>query len=556
LSITVEGAIDAMIDQAMVRASGLKVVSPSRAIARAALRRKGYDMAVGTLAHVMGGAPRRAALEEWEAQNAGAMTSLEGIQRILAGPPPRKKPTRATPSLRPPKMTRLAALKQAMHMRHLSARRPPPEWRARLAKARVKDKFAAKLQDERERRARRARQIRLFHTARRALHRELGGKDRSRCEIPPGTLLDHRKEAAGREGSVDRLEEALGERPPMLPGEDPEVLNGAISVEEVLRVVDRLHVGVAPGDDEADVAFLKRIAKERGKDSLLLKEMAARFSELLAGKPVPEDWKLSAAVLLLKPGADVARPQSWRHVVLANTFSRIYASVLGSRLGGWMQNGRYAESQLGYLGDPVDHAWKMVEMLRLKNAFGSADRATNDRILEHYDVPAQFREAVLRLYADPAMYFRGVSDREDASGWVRLERGLRQGCPLSPFLFDCLINPLLLRLEKEGGEDGPGFRWPHGDRTSVLAFADDLAIIGRTVEEAEQLLRVCEDYFRVVGLEINPEKSMSGSRRRLPMHDGGSLLQVPRIPAEPRAGLGADHQEGEGEVRVPPQGHR
>jgi hypothetical protein len=62
-------------------------------------------------------------------------------------------------------------------------------------------------------------------------------------------------------------------------------------------------------------------------------------------------------------------------------------------------------------------------------------------------------------------------------------RGVRQGDPLSPLLFNLVLDPVLRSLDEH--EEGSPFG---SQRLKVLAFADDLVLVARTVEEAQSLL--------------------------------------------------------------------
>lgn len=96
------------------------------------------------------------------------------------------------------------------------------------------------------------------------------------------------------------------------------------------------------------------------------------------------------------------------------------------------------------------------------------------------------------------------------------ERGLRQGDPLSPYLFICVVEAFiasLARAETVGHILGVRVA-PTAPSVSTLCFADDTMIFCRaTVGEAERLRQLLDTYAKASGQVINFEKSsMSFSR--------------------------------------------
>ncbi|RVW66276.1 putative ribonuclease H protein [Vitis vinifera] len=97
-----------------------------------------------------------------------------------------------------------------------------------------------------------------------------------------------------------------------------------------------------------------------------------------------------------------------------------------------------------------------------------------------------------------------------AKGWVKASRGLRQGDPLSPFLFTLVVDVLsrmLLRAEERNMLEG--FRVGRNrTRVSHLQFADDTIFFSNTREEDLQTLKsLLLAFGHISGLKVNLDKS-------------------------------------------------
>ena len=100
----------------------------------------------------------------------------------------------------------------------------------------------------------------------------------------------------------------------------------------------------------------------------------------------------------------------------------------------------------------------------------------------------------------------------NAKGWVKASRGLRQGDPLSPFLFTLMadvLSRLMIRAEETGISEG---FFVGRDRTRVflLQFADNTIFFSKASMEHLQNLKIILLVFgQVSDLKINLEKSIS-----------------------------------------------
>ena len=98
----------------------------------------------------------------------------------------------------------------------------------------------------------------------------------------------------------------------------------------------------------------------------------------------------------------------------------------------------------------------------------------------------------------------------NAKGWVKASRGLRQGDPLSPFLFTLVadvLSRILLRAEERNLLEG--FKVGRNrTRVSHLQFADDTIFFSNTREKELQTLKSLLLVFgHISGLNVNLDKS-------------------------------------------------
>jgi hypothetical protein len=120
--------------------------------------------------------------------------------------------------------------------------------------------------------------------------------------------------------------------------------------------------------------------------------------------------------------------------------------------------------------------------------------------LERLGIPASLRNYIANSY-------RQLKTRIEYKGLttdVILNRGVKQGDPLSPYIFNAIMNPLLETLEQLGGYSIDG-----AHTITALAFADDLILVADDHNTAQDLLTLTERYFKQLGMTIAAQKYSS-----------------------------------------------
>lgn len=90
------------------------------------------------------------------------------------------------------------------------------------------------------------------------------------------------------------------------------------------------------------------------------------------------------------------------------------------------------------------------------------------------------------------------------SGFFKPQRGVRQGCPLSPTLFILVAEVLAVLIRTNPKIKGIPI---NGQERKISQFADDLTCFVRDANSLTELLRVLDSFATLSGLRINKDKS-------------------------------------------------
>lgn len=115
-------------------------------------------------------------------------------------------------------------------------------------------------------------------------------------------------------------------------------------------------------------------------------------------------------------------------------------------------------------------------------------------------------------------YLRAIYDSSetviDHAGWcsarIHPTCGVKQGDPLSPILFNLVIDAMLKQIPKEIGAE------MEGSIINVLAFADDLVLMASTEKGLQTLMDNTAEFLKNCGLEINQGKSSTIAIKTIP----------------------------------------
>ena len=96
----------------------------------------------------------------------------------------------------------------------------------------------------------------------------------------------------------------------------------------------------------------------------------------------------------------------------------------------------------------------------------------------------------------------GIRTASATSTPIQCQRGVKQGCPLSPILFDLVIEFVIRAMEEV---PRAGYQIAHSV-VKTLTYADDLCAFASSTTTIQRMLTRAQDAANLAGLSFNPRK--------------------------------------------------
>jgi hypothetical protein len=298
-----------------------------------------------------------------------------------------------------------------------------------------------------------------------------------------------------------------------------EMLLAPFTGEEVRVALESIGDLKAPGTDGMPAIFYKRFW------SLLGNQVKAEVLAVLNGGEMPQGWNDTIIVLIPKTRSP-EKLKDLRPISLCNVLYKLISKVLANRLKAVLPE-IISPSQSAFvpgrmITDNVLLAYELTHHLNSKRKGAVGVAAIKLDMSKAYDrVEWPFLKMMMLKLGFHEKWVKMVMTcvcsvsyriKVNAEYTERIfpQRGLRQGDPLSPYLFILCaegLSALLMRAEEEGMIEG--IKVCRGaPRVNHLFFADDSLILMRASNtDAKELKRILELYEMASGQMINKDKS-------------------------------------------------
>ena len=208
---------------------------------------------------------------------------------------------------------------------------------------------------------------------------------------------------------------------------------------------------------------------------------------------------------------------NYRAISLTSNVGKLFSRILSTRLTAFAEKkgllpesqsafrrGRGCEDNIFIVNSLIDQSKQTRKPLHMafidiSKAYDNVDRCTLWELLLQKGISSKFVSLLQSMYQDTTRFIQWKGGR---TGEISVDMGVRQGCPLSPLLFELYVAhiPELLDNQCTGVSLG-------NVRMTNLFYADDIVLLAHTEEDMRHSIQRLSTHLKQLNLDINCNKS-------------------------------------------------
>ena len=298
---------------------------------------------------------------------------------------------------------------------------------------------------------------------------------------------------------------------PKIPKEIKDICDLDVTQDEILNSLSSLKNNKSPGSDGLVAEFYKFFWNNI-KDTLLeCIKYALEKGELSI------EQKRGVITLIPKKDKNRLYLNNWRPITLLNVDYKILAKVLSNRLckalpqlidedqTGYIK-GRFIGCNIRIIEDVVMFTQKenisgILLNIDFEKAFDSIDWRFIDKSLEIFNFGTKFRKYIKTLYCNIST---AIINNGEISDWFNPLRGVRQGCPISPYLFLLTVELLAINIRQNSEIKGINIG---NSEIKLTQLADDTTCFVQDLDSVKAVLNTFDSFNKCAALKVNKDKT-------------------------------------------------
>ena len=323
-------------------------------------------------------------------------------------------------------------------------------------------------------------------------------------------------------GDEDGIKERWREYTEELYKEDKRVVKENINDEEEFEkeptimeaevewAIRQLKDNKAPGLDGIPIELIKE-----GEEAVI-KTITKICNQIWRTGEWPEDWKSSVFIPIFKKG-DARECENYRTIAMISHTSKILLKIIHKRMENTIER-ELPVNQAGFrkargTRDHIANIRWIMERQReygqevhmcfidYSKAFDCIDHTLLWKTLIEMGIPMHLVKILKGLYVDQGAVLR--TEYGD-TGKFKVRKGVRQGCILSPFLFNLYAERIMRNAGLEETTEGVKIA---GKILNNLRYADDTTLLAGKKNDLVELIRRVKRESEKAGLYFNIKKT-------------------------------------------------
>ena len=299
---------------------------------------------------------------------------------------------------------------------------------------------------------------------------------------------------------------------PRLTNEEQIEMENDLTMEEIKKVLKLFQRNKTPGEDGFPVEFYEAFL------DLLGGNLLDCYNEAFYEEQLSISQRRGIISLIPKGDENLNEITCWRPITLLNVDYKILARIIATRIEPSLPSlihsdqtgfikGRYIGQNIRLLDGlmnftDVNKIPGILLFIDFEKAFDTLEWSFLHRALEIFNFGPKIRKWVSILYNDIES---GVMNGGYMTNYFKVSRGVRQGCPLSPFLFVLAVEILALKLRHD--PDCKGILLPNSREARLTQFVDDTTVISSSVTSLKASLQIINSFGSLSGLNLNKTKT-------------------------------------------------
>ena len=291
-----------------------------------------------------------------------------------------------------------------------------------------------------------------------------------------------------------------------------DILDKSITVKEITDMTKDLKNRKACGFDSIINEMIKCTVQTMSNVLLKL------FNHILKSEKFPKAWADGYICPLYKKKGDISDPANYRGITISSCLGKLFTKIINKRFLRFLgENDIIKVNQIGFTPGKrtSDHTFVLKTLtdqaknlkhplylcfVDLKSAFDTVWRDGLVYKLVRMRASKKFLNILIDMYNKVQCR---IKTKLGFTETFPVEVGTRQGCNLSPSLFNCYLNDLPSILDKF--ECNQPKLWDL--QISCLMYADDLILISKSPSGLQKMISVTEQFCNKWQLTINTNKT-------------------------------------------------